>query len=183
MTDFAQWHILRRVIQKGDVPALETFRLENPELDLSQFPGEAGWTPLAHAVLYGQQEVFRYLLDIVNVQAPITVPTPSYCSARTSVVSRLPACRVYPYRARAVSGRCGNIRTPRADELRTARARPSCVCTAHASAAGARVGRGRRCAAARRAGLVRACQAQAARGARADCASVYAHANTSGAAS
>lgn len=75
MTDFAQWHILRRVIQKGDVPALETFRLENPELDLSQFPGEAGWTPLAHAVLYGQQEVFRYLLDIVNVQAPITVPT------------------------------------------------------------------------------------------------------------
>lgn len=75
MTDFAQWHILRRIIKKGDVQGLETFRLRYPELDLSQFPGEAGWTPLAHAVLHGQQKVFRYLLDIVNVQAPITVPT------------------------------------------------------------------------------------------------------------
>lgn len=77
MSESEQNEMLREIIQGGDVGALDTFMQEQGDnLDLSRFPGEPGWTPLAHSVLHQRKNVFRFLLDMgVDLQVPILVPT------------------------------------------------------------------------------------------------------------
>jgi len=76
MTDLDQSAILRTLIEEGDVEALETFLVEQGVIDLSNFPGQPGWTPLAHSVLHQKKDMFRFLLRRnVDLEATISVPT------------------------------------------------------------------------------------------------------------
>lgn len=68
---------LRAIIESGDVETLDLIvQAQGGGFDLSRFPGEVGWTPLAHSVLHQSKEVFRFLIHRgVDLQVPISVVT------------------------------------------------------------------------------------------------------------